>query len=354
MKNFFSELHYAKNPNIIQKSVGAILFFAVPFYWLASELKNISYKIKTSKSVDIDDVKVISVGNITTGGVGKTPIVAQIANYLATKDNVAILSRGYGGKLDNKEINVVKQDGKILFEADECGDEPFWLAQNTNANVSILTCANRVKSGQFAKEKLNCKFLILDDGFQHQKLKRDIDIIVFDADKLIGNGFVLPLGPLREPLFNVSRADKIILTNKNLSFGKVEEIKKNIEKKFKKDVIVCNVMPQKIYNIKNNNELNDESNKIGAFCGIGQPELFYQYLKDFELIFTQSYSDHHAYSQNDIDDLVKKAQNLGITKLVTTEKDAVKLSNIDSKNVDIYALKIAPNLDIEELLNEKA
>ena len=91
MKNFFSEIHYAKNPNIVQKIIGTILFCGVPFYWLGAELKNISYKLRFSKSYSITDVSITSVGNITTGGVGKTPVVAQIANYLAQKNNVAIL-----------------------------------------------------------------------------------------------------------------------------------------------------------------------------------------------------------------------------------------------------------------------
>lgn len=354
MKKFFSELHYAKNPNIIQKTIGLILFCFVPFYWIISEFKNIAYKLNLFKTHSIEDVIVISVGNITTGGVGKTPIVAQIANKLALNASVVILSRGYGGKLNNKDVNVIKKDGQILFSAEDCGDEPFWLAQNTTENVSVLTCANRVKSGNYAKQELKCKYLILDDGFQHQKLKRDIDIIVFDADKLIGNAFVLPLGPLRESLFNVKRADKIILTNKNLSFEKVNDVKDYVVNKFQKETIVCNVLPEKIYNIKNGNLLDDSCANIGAFCAIGQPNLFYQYLKKFDVKFTQSYSDHHAYSQKDIDELIKKAQNSGITSLITTEKDAVKLIEFDFKGIEIFALKIAPHLNIEELFNEKA
>ena len=354
MKNFFSEFHYAKNPNITQRLVGAILFIGVPFYWIASELKNISYNFKIRKSYSIKDTHVISVGNITTGGVGKTPIVAQLANYLSKQDKVAILSRGYGGNLNNKQVNIIKNEGKTFFSAKDCGDEPYWLAQNTNKNVSVLTCADRKKSGELAHEKLGCKFLILDDGFQHQKLKRNINIIVFDADKLLGNGFVLPLGPLREPLFNVKRADKIILTNKNLSQENLLKAQKYIKNKFKKDVILCNVEPQKIYNIKSNIEYNTQNKKLGAFCAIGQPDLFYQFLKDYKLEFTQNYADHHAYTQKDIDELITKAQNLKLDVLITTEKDAVKLADFDFKNIEICALKIAPNLNIEELLNEKA
>ena len=155
----------------------------------------------------------VSVGNLTTGGTGKTPITSEIANYFAKKgDYPAILSRGYGGKIPNIEVNVVSDGTSINYTAQEAGDEPVWLAKHCPA-CAVLTCASRVKAAKFAKNKLHCTKLILDDGYQHRKIGRDLNILVVDSEKQFSNGLVLPLGALREPVSEIKRADKVIIVN---------------------------------------------------------------------------------------------------------------------------------------------
>ena len=143
-----------------------------------------------------DDAFVISVGNFTTGGVGKTPVVAEIARYFVDKgERVAIVSRGYGGKLNNKNVNVISDGINLYHKADMAGDEPYWLAVNLDG-CAVITCKNRVKSAEFAIKELGVTTIILDDGFQYRKLKRDLNVLLVDSEKMFGNEKLLPQCPL--------------------------------------------------------------------------------------------------------------------------------------------------------------
>lgn len=344
MKVYFTEFHYKKKYNTIDYIVFAVLFLPSIIYLIITECRNFLYKtnlISTYKP----KILTISIGNLTTGGTGKTPITAAIANYFFQKGKkAAILSRGYGGKLDNKKVNIISDGNNIYFTAQESGDEPFWLSQNCPKSV-ILTCSSRVKSIKLAQEKLNVDVAILDDGYQHQKLKRDINILVTDSEKKFSNGFVLPLGALREPLCEINRADRIVVVNKNFDSSNAEEYVQYLKKKYKKPVYLCNMKPSNIYNIKTGEKLSKNVN-IFAFCAIGQPEQFYQFLEKKNIIGTKNFPDHHIYTNEDIKNLSKLAKIF-----VTTEKDAVKLKDLDLYDTEIYALKLKPELDIEGLLN---
>lgn len=175
------------------------------------------------------DAFVISVGNMTTGGVGKTPVVAEIAKYLINNgEKVAIVSRGYGGKLDNKNINVISDGKEIFYDTKMSGDEPYWLATNTKAIV--LTCKNRFKASKFATEKFGVTKIILDDGFQHRKLYRDLDIVLMDSEKGLGREKLLPAGPLREGLEAFKRINKFVIVSKNVDHTRAEKLAKIISK----------------------------------------------------------------------------------------------------------------------------
>ena len=186
MKVFLTKFHYKNNLSIFTKVLYLPLYIvlAIPtlFYWSITKLRNYLYK-KNKLKVYKPHTYTISVGNLTTGGTGKTPITAEIANYFAKKgDYPAILSRGYGGNIQNKNVNIVSDGQKIYYTAQDAGDEPVWLA-NHCPKVAVLTCASRVKAAKFAKNELHCTKLILDDGFQHQKLSRDLNILVIDSEK---------------------------------------------------------------------------------------------------------------------------------------------------------------------------
>lgn len=346
MKLFLTNFHYKQHYNIADYPLLALLFPLSLVYGAVASIRNFLYKkeiLKTYKS----PLYTIAVGNLTTGGTGKTPVAAAIAKYLDSKgEKVAILSRGYKGSLDNKNVNVISEDGIINHNVAEAGDEPFWLAKNC-PDCMVVTCASRSKSAKFVESKGNYTKLVLDDGYQHQRLKRDMNLLVVDADKKFSNGFVLPLGALREPIHEAKRADKIIVVNKNFESEKAKKYCEELRERFKRPVFLCNMVPQYVYNIKTGVWL-DKPNDVFAFSAVGQPQQFYDFLQNYNLCGTKDYPDHHIYTEKDIEELKNLAEG---KKLVTTEKDAVKLREIMGDDVDIYALKLKPDLDVKGLLN---
>ena len=183
LKTNITKLHYTKEPKGLFFS---LLKFCSIFYRIGSGFKNLLYDKNIIKPKKVDAF-VISVGNFTTGGVGKTPVVAEIAKYFVEKgERVAIISRGYGGKLNNKEVHVISDGINLYYKADMAGDEPYWLAVNLNM-CAVLTCSNRYKAAEYAIKELGVTKIILDDGFQHRKLARDLDIVLVDSEKMFGN-----------------------------------------------------------------------------------------------------------------------------------------------------------------------
>lgn len=341
-KTDISKIHYDKNAK-------GLLFLILQgcsyFYALGSGLKNNFYDKGILKPKKVD-AYVISVGNLTTGGVGKTPVVAQIAQYYVDKgEKVAIISRGYGSKLSNKNINVISDGEKIFFNADMAGDEPFWLAENAKG-ACVITSKNRYEASKYAVEKFSVTKIILDDGFQHRKLHRDLDIVLIDSEMGFGNENLLPAGPLREGLEAFNRIDKLVVVSKNTDHARAEKYAKIMGKKLKKETLVCYTEPDYAYNIFNPEEKLANDEKILAFSAIGQPQQFYKFLIDYNVVKTVDFDDHHNYTQADIEKLLK----LEVKTLVTTEKDASKLICLDFKNSKIFALKLKTKLDVEKLV----
>ena len=336
LKTQITKLHYDKNAKGLLFS---LLKFCSIFYGIGSSAKNFLYDKGIIKPKKVDAF-VISVGNFTTGGVGKTPVVAEIARYYVDKgERVAIVSRGYGGKLDNKKVNVISDGINLYHKADMAGDEPYWLAVNLNM-CAVLTCSNRYKACQHAIKELGVTKIILDDGFQHRKLHRDIDIVLADSEKLFGNENLLPAGPLREkPDFN--RIDKFIIISKNIDHTKAEKLARIFEKKQDVETFVSKVEPDYVYNIISGEHL-DKGCDITALSAIGQPEQFYAFLEnDYKIKDKITFDDHHQYSLKDIENIEGN--------IITTEKDAVKLALLGKSN--IYALKLKTSFDVEKLVN---
>lgn len=338
MKRFKTEItkiHYDKNAKGVLFNV---LKFSSLFYGIGSGLKNKLYDKGILKPHKVDAF-VISVGNLTTGGVGKTPVVAEIAKYIMEKgEKTAIISRGYGGKLSNKNINVISDGKTTFYEAEMAGDEPFWLAQNTKAVV--ITSKNRVKASEFAIKNYGVTKIILDDGFQHRKLHRDLDIVLMDSEKGFGNENLLPAGPLREGTEAFSRIDKLVIVSKNTDHSRAEKLAKIMGKKLKLKTLVAKAEPDIVYNIKTGEELL-KGTKAYAICAIGQPEQFYAFLKDYDIVSTITFDDHHRYTEEEISKINGD--------IITTEKDAVKLKTFGFDN--IYALRLKTVIDCEELLH---
>lgn len=256
--------------------------------------------------------KVICVGNITAGGVGKTPVAMAMAEkYLKDGKKVFFVTRGYKGKLKNIVVDLTKHT------PEETGDEARLLA---TVAPTIIT-PKRAEGAKLA-EQMGADIIIMDDGFQNPGLYKDESWLVFDGEVGIGNGKILPAGPLRETLENgQKRAQHILIMGKD-----------------KTDLGACCALP--VYHGRLEAEPFDLENKrVLAFAGIGHPQKFYRTLQDlgYEVVISHDFADHHAYQPEDIQKLVKEAEEKGLS-LVTTEKDYVKLSKADQKQV--YVLKV--------------
>lgn len=343
IKTKITALHYQKTPRGLLFGILKLCSF---FYGLGASFKNYLYdrQILTPKKAD---AYVVSVGNFTTGGVGKTPIVAEIAKYYVNKgEKTAIVSRGYGGRLNNKDVNVISDGINLYYNADMAGDEPYWLAVNLNM-CAVITCADRYKACKYAVEQLGVTKIILDDGFQHRKLFRDLDIVLVDSDKQFGNGFLLPAGPLREKVVingRSNRVNKLVVMSKNINHKRAEEFVEELKLKIdsKTDVLLCKTEPDYVYNIISGQHL-EKGKSVTALSAIGQPEQFYAFLKnDYDIKQTLTFDDHHLYMPEDIANIDGD--------IITTEKDAVKLAQLGKSN--IYALKLKTYIDVEKLLTE--
>lgn len=350
IKTQITKLHYTKDA---RGALFNLLKFCSIFYGIGSGFKNYLYDKNILKPKRVDAF-VISIGNFTTGGVGKTPVVAEIAKYFVNKgERVAIVSRGYGGKLDNKKVNVISDGINLYYKADMAGDEPYWLAVNLNM-CAVLTCSNRVKATEYAIKELGVTKIILDDGFQHRKMARDLNVVLVDSEKMFGNENLLPAGPLREDMKGFNRVDKLIVVSKNIDHTRAEKIARILDKKFMKSktppqlpqgavetTLLCKVEPDYCYNIITGEHL-EKGEEITALSAIGQPEQFHKFLeKDYKIKEKVTFDDHHQYTLEDI-------KNIEGT-IVTTEKDAVKLALLGKHN--IFALKLKTVLNVDMLLN---
>ncbi|MDU4961170.1 MAG: tetraacyldisaccharide 4'-kinase [Sporomusaceae bacterium] len=280
--------------------------------------------------------RVISLGNITVGGTGKTPTAQKLAAAIRDRGfKVAVLNRGYRSKWRG-DVGVVSDGKNIYMTAGEAGDEAYQLAKNL-PGIPVLIGKNRILSGQYASEVFQVDVVILDDGYQHWKLARDFDIVLIDAMNIFGNNYLLPRGTLREPLHNLDRADAVLLTKVDQSGAEaVGTIRSTLACYNASAVVVESVhSPQGFSEVEN--WYKDASTailppdllrgvKALAFSGIGNPSSFEQTLTDLQLdIIAVRYPDHYDYAMSEMQRLMQQAVDAGAQALVTTEKDAVKI-----------------------------
>jgi tetraacyldisaccharide 4'-kinase len=308
--------------------------------------------------------QVISVGNLTVGGTGKTPVVEIFARELQKAGRrVAILSRGYKkskppflerlvNKLTLQERRnpprVVSDGTRLLLDSAMSGDEPYMLASNL-PEVAVLVDKDRVKSGRYAINKFRCDTLILDDGFQYLSLKPRVQIVLVDKTNPFGNENVLPRGILREPIKNIKRADFIFITK---SDGKgTDELRQRIRSlNANAEIIECRHCPRYLQNVFTNErrELSAlDGIKVTSLSGIAAPAGFEKSIEGFgaTLLDRFRFADHHRYSQQELINIINTSDNLGADAIITTEKDAVRFPNIGRRDVPIYYLRV----DIEIL-----
>lgn len=278
------------------------------------------------------DAPVISVGNITTGGTGKTPLVEWIARELARQERrVCILTRGYGRA--NSSERVVVSDGREVFaDARQGGDEPLLLAENLKGLAAVVADADRVSAARWAIKNLQTEVFVADDAFQHMRLARDLNIVTIDATNPWGNGHLLPAGMLREPRSALRRADcTVIKLQMSVSLSQRAGLESEVKRLNGNRPVFYSLMGiTGFIEPSGNRELTCDQLKqmpVVAFCALGNPESFFKQLDrdQYLILATRSFPDHHYYTQLEIDALVKEASGLAAEALITTEKDAVKL-----------------------------
>ena len=330
----------------------ALLYIPRKLYEYGTLLKHTLYQTGRFKAKELD-AAVISIGNITVGGTGKTPLVEYLARFLTEEGfKVAILARGYKRKSDEERVLV--SDGEtILATPEAAGDEPYLLAKYL-PGVVIVVGADRYANAVWAQEKFDTAIFLLDDGFQHQQLKRDLNLLLLDATDPFGGGELLPFGRLREPLVTMRRADAVVVTRADRPFDYVwlnESIKSlvgDVPVHFTSHTITG------LREIKTDEAVVPETfsgKRVAAFCGIGNPNIFFSDLEYFKMQIAsqKAFIDHHSYSRNDIRELVDAAKTAGAEAIITTEKDAVKIKNLIEGDIPFYAaqLDVEPDDDIK-------
>jgi len=287
------------------------------------------------------DRPVVSVGNITTGGTGKTPLVEWVAKTLAGQGKrPCILTRGYGRK--DPHVQVIVSDGYgVLASPMEAGDEPYLLAVNLSGIAAVISSADRIAAGQEAINDFGSDCFVLDDGFQHLRLARDLNIVTIDATNPWGGGSLLPYGRLRESREGLSRADCVVITRCD-QVRSLEALRSEIVKYTgNRPIFNSQMRTSRVSSLKNGPGALSSPARLAAFCAIGNPSAFFEHLRrsGYELVLQKSFPDHHIFSQEEVDSLIESAKNAGANSLITTAKDAVKLRTL-SFPIPCYVLEI--------------
>jgi len=299
--------------------------------------------------LDVHDAGVltISVGNITTGGTGKTPLVAYIADVLAESGHeVGILTRGYGRR-DESERVLVSDGYQILADPSAAGDEPIELAQKLLGKAVVIADADRSAAAEWARRRFGITAFVLDDAFQHRKVRRDLNIVCIDATDPFGGGDLLPVGRLREKAAGLGRADAIVITRAEQA-GDLSGVREQIKslapnaKLFTSKTRLTSLRSSK----DDSTALPNQERPVFAFSGIGNPSSFERLLKGagFNIAGAKHFPDHHIYTAEEIADIESTARSKNAGALVTTAKDAVKLRGTEF-SLPCYVAEVALEFD---------
>lgn len=330
----------------------AVLLFLTPFAWLYSsvlKLRGGLYRAGIFKTYRLPR-PVVSIGNITVGGTGKTPVTAYCARFLIEKGyRVAVISRGYGGSLEGHTC-VASDGATIMLSPCECGDEPYLLA-STVPGLMVVIGTDRYAAGELAMQQLSPDIFLLDDGFQHLRLHRDLNILLLDYANPFGNGLTLPAGMLREPESVADRADMVILTRAPEGAavaGATAKIPTCLASHAIADLVPLKGGEPVTFSVCNNL-------KVLAFAGIADPDSFFEALhgKGVNLVRCLSFPDHAVYNSERFDEIAAEMQSSGAEILVTTEKDGVKLASFSEKYaVATYLARLKLSFSDPAILHE--
>jgi tetraacyldisaccharide 4'-kinase len=285
---------------------------------------------------------VISVGNLTLGGTGKTPMVESVASFLQQEGlRVGVLSRGYGGR-QSRSPTIVSDGKRCLVPPEVAGDEPVLLAEHL-VGLPVVVGRNRYAAGMLAVERFGVDVIVLDDGFQHVQLARDLDILLLDAVRPFGNGRLFPRGDLRERPAAIARADAIVLTRWEADTAPSLTALKLFQSVL--PLFCSQHEPLDLRALAAGHLLplaSLKGQRILAFCGIGTPDHFRQMLQrlEAEIVTFVAFPDHHPYTRPEIEQLVLIAKQQSAEILVTTEKDGVRLRRLQPLTGQVWELRI--------------
>lgn len=336
-----------------EKLKRAAVWLPAKLYELAVRLRVAAYETEYLKQSRVD-ATVISVGNLTLGGAGKTPVAHYIADYLKSEGHsVAILTRGY--KRESSGLRVlndprIKNPEQTNYR--EFGDEPLMLARSL-PDVPVIIHNDRVEAGKLAVSTFKSDVLVLDDGYQHLPLARDLNILLIDATDPFGSFEMPPFGRLREPLYGLKRSDAIIITRADRSFdqGQTQAIIKHycgdkIPVMYIYSIIARwrHVLTGEIYEVKDLAGWN-----VAVACGIANPLAFSEDILQagVNIVSESFFDDHHAFVQEDVDRITQDARAAGADAIVVTEKDAVRLEGLNHGDIPIYSSQLEIQSDDE-------
>jgi tetraacyldisaccharide 4'-kinase len=287
--------------------------------------------------------RVVSIGNLTVGGTGKTPAVEVAVQSLASLGHrPAVVSRGYGRS--TRGVQIVADAASIRLDPEESGDEPFLLARRL-PGIPVVVGSNRHDAARVAIERFGVTAIVLDDGFQHRTLKKDLEIVMARARRPWGNGRLLPAGPLREPLGALARADLVVATGA-LELGDAREVVDAVEEHAPRvPVVTATLAPTECWEAGRMRSVRITElagQRLAAFAGIAAPAAFAETLRASGVVVEEmsAFADHHWYSPDDLARLDARAGELAVEALITTEKDWVRLRRLRLPRRPLYVLSV--------------
>ncbi|MGA8145452.1 MAG: tetraacyldisaccharide 4'-kinase [Candidatus Acidiferrales bacterium] len=313
-------------------------------YGAVSHLRARAYSTGVLKQQQLDGI-VISVGNLTTGGTGKTPMVLWIAGRLAAEGkSVGILTRGYRGETSSQ--NAPPKEASSAEGSESTSDEVQLLKSRLGDCVAFGVGADRFARGQELARR-GVKWFVLDDGFQHLQLARDVDIVMIDATNPFGGGHLLPAGRLREPKTALARASMVVVTRSNHSPAVEAAVRRDSDApifyaRAELDSVFAPYHPHLT-------EQDARGKKLFAFCGIGNPPAFIADLRNwgFQVAGHKFYPDHHRYSPEDVRDIESAARSVGADGVICTEKDSFNCPGRWA-SVDLWVCAISLRVERED------
>ncbi len=330
----------------LQRRVFTALVWASWVYGGAAAARRSFYRKRILKGKRLP-CPVISVGNLTVGGTGKTPMVAYLARLIQDLGyHPAILSRGYGGQAQ-KHGGVVSDGTSRFMTAEAAGDEPFMLAEQLEA-VPVLVGSNRFRSGILAIRQYHSEILLLDDGFQHLTLERDLDVVLFDSRHPIGNGHLLPRGTLREPVSALSMADGFVFTRCDPGSGSSAKMPRFFgrQAKWGKPVFFSAHFPVTYHStegrLKGCDPHHVEGKRGVAFSGIARNDDFQRSLRSLgcDIASFFGFPDHHPYTHKELAAIWSEGQRKGAAFVATTEKDHARIRGRVPMGIPLVVLGI--------------